>query len=93
MPPLKTAFLKEAKTVKTDTKFITRDIRSGRAGRVIVCELRQKQGQRYTQGEKGCGHAPSGEEPSKEVVKSFTWGSSFQALVTFGQLSGFFSHT
>lgn len=78
--------------MKTDTQFIIRDTRSGKAGRVIVCLVKTEARPEIHTGRERMWASCLEEEPRKEVVKSFTRGSSFQSLVTFDQLSGFFSH-
>ena len=92
---MKNEFLKEAKTVKTGTKFIVRDIAQqvGEHRETLFVYLRQKQGRDTHLERKGVGVLPNEEERNNEAVKSFIQGSSSGSLFTFGQLSGFFFHT
>ena len=95
LPAVKNAFLTEAKTVKTGTKFIIRDTAQQvgeHTGKQFV-QLRQKQGRDAHPERKGVGVLPNKEERSKEAVKSLIQGSSSGSLFTSGQLSGFFLRT
>ena len=90
---MKNEFLKEAKTVKIGTKFITRDTaQHGGTSQRKTVYLGQKQGRNIPQERKGVGIFPNEEECSKEAVKLLIQGSSSGSLLTFGQLSGFSSH-
>ena len=82
MPALKNAFLREAKTVKTGTKFIIRDIAQqvGEHTETQFICLRQKQGRDTLLERKGVGVPPNEEERSKEAVKSLI-GQFFQVFV------------
>ena len=64
------SFITEAETINVGTKFIIGDIAQVGEHRekwFVKTEARH----RCTPGEKACGHRPSEEEHSKEVVKSF----------------------
>ena len=73
MPPLKNAFLKEAKTVKIGAKFIIRGTAQqvGEHTEKHFVYWRQKQGRDIQLERKGVGILPNEEECSKEAVKSF----------------------
>ena len=85
LSPVKNAFIVEAETVNAGTKFIIRHSTTtcGRAHRETICLVEIEGKQRSTPRDKGCGHPPNEEEPSKEVVKLFIWVSSSGPLSFF----------
>ena len=61
LPPLKNAFLKEANTIKTGTKFTISTVDTAQVGEHTekqFVSLRQKQGRNTHLEKKGCGHPP-----------------------------------
>ena len=71
LSPLKNEFLKEAKTVKTGTKFTIKDTAQqvGEHTEKQFVYLKQKQGRDTHQERKGVGILPNEEECTRKVIQ------------------------